>query len=295
MGSAAVDSAPRGVAPTFGACCFVCGAGDFVPFAETPPGRWIRCRRCRLVRQDDPPPVAVTQGRYGFSPGHGEDRLASCEAARREAHLSFKYWIVSNALAAHGLSGRLVDVGCGFGLLQQHLEGLGWSGTVGVEPSGEATGRERLGLDVFNEPVDAFLRRPGMAGGFDVAVANHVIEHCYEPATLLRQLRDLVRPGGHALVATPNIAGLSMRWKTFASKRGWKRRPFRHLDYPKHVVLFDPANLARLVSDAGLEVVDVQTYTRASGDGAGNPRRFRFWDRLGLGDNMYVLGRKPRP
>jgi SAM-dependent methyltransferase len=284
------DTAVPAAEAAFGERCLVCGAAHFSRFAETPPGRWIRCRDCGLVRQERPGSIDVTQRQYGFSPGHA--RLEGWDLARRDAHMSFKYWIIASALAAHGLSGRLVDVGCGFGLLQRHLETLGWAGTVGVEPSGDPTGRERLGLEVFNEPVDSFLRRPGMAVGFDVAVANHVIEHCYEPAALVRQLRDLLRPGGHALIATPNIRGLSMRWKTLLSGLGWKARPFRHLDYPKHLVLFDPRNLARLVQGAGLEVIAVSTHTRASSDSSKEPRRRELWDRLGLGDNMLLVARR---
>ena len=110
-----------------------------------------------------------------------------------------------------------------------------------------------------------------MAGGFDVAVANHVLEHSYEPPKLIAQLRELVRPGGHVLIATPNLRGAAMRWKTWVSRLGLKARPFRHLDYPKHLVLFDIRNLPRLVEEAGLSVVSVETYTRASSDAAANP------------------------
>ncbi|HEY7575116.1 MAG TPA: class I SAM-dependent methyltransferase, partial [Thermoanaerobaculia bacterium] len=222
-------------APAFGPRCFVCGAADFAPFARTPPGSWVRCRRCGLVRQSDPEPASVTQAQYGFSPRHDDEALradprrdaprASWGQTRPDAHSQFKYAIVGDTLAAHGLSGRLADVGCGNGLLQRHLASRGWSDTTGVEPSGNPTGREDRGLSIYNEPVEAFLGRPGMAGGFDVAVANHVLEHSYEPAKLIAQLRDLVRPGGHVLIATPNLRGAAMRWKTWVSRLGLKRRP----------------------------------------------------------------------
>jgi SAM-dependent methyltransferase len=244
------------------------------------------------VRQHDPAPLAVTQRQYGFAPLHGEKAPEGWTRSRLDPHHSFKFWIVGNALAAHGLSGRLVDVGCEGGLLQQYLMSLGWKDPVGIEPSGNPTGRE-LGLEIHNESLEDALRRPNMAGAFDVAVANHVIEHCYDPFEFLTQLKALLRPGGSALIATPNLRGASMRWKTMASRRGWKPRPFRHLDYPKHVVLFDRQNLPRLVRDAGFQVVDVQTYTRASSDRAGRPRRFALCDRLRLGDNMYVVARRP--
>lgn len=237
----------------------------------------------------------MTQAQYGFSPRHDPAPRASWGQTRPDAHSLFKYGVVGDALACHGLSGRLVDVGCGNGLLQRHLASRGWNDTVGVEPSGNPTGREDLGLTIYSEPVEVFLHRPGMAGGFDVAVANHVLEHSYEPARLIAQLRDLVRPGGHVLIATPNLGGAAMRWKSLVSRLGLKPRPFRHLDYPKHLVLFDLRNLPRLVEAAGLGVVRAQTYTRASSDAARTPRRFALWDRLGWGDNMYVLARRASP
>jgi 2-polyprenyl-3-methyl-5-hydroxy-6-metoxy-1,4-benzoquinol methylase len=235
----------------------------------------------------------VTQRRYRFAPLHGGRVEETGALDGAEPHHRFKFWIVANALASHGLSGRLVDVGCGTGQLQEYLSSRGWMAPVGIEPSGRATGLNGRTPEIHNEPVEDTLRRPGMAGSFDVAVAHHVIEHCYDPLEFLGQLRRLLRPGGSALIATPNLLGASMRWKTLASRLGWKRRPYRHLDYPKHVVLFHRENLPRLVRDAGFEVVDVQTYTRASSDRAGHPRRFALWDRLGLGDNMYVVARRP--
>jgi hypothetical protein len=84
-----------------------------------------------------------------------------------------------------------------------------------------------------------------------------------------------------------------MRWKTLLSRGGWKSRPFRHLDYPKHLVLFDPANLAVLARDSGLEVIDVLTYSRASRQSPGRSPSFRLWDRFALGDNMLALCRRP--
>jgi 2-polyprenyl-3-methyl-5-hydroxy-6-metoxy-1,4-benzoquinol methylase len=279
--------------PVFGPRCFLCASRELAALSPGDGERWVRCADCGVVRQHDPPAPAVTQSQYGFAPLHDGSPPESWNPARPEPHHQFKFWIVGNALAAHGLSGRLVDVGCGSGLLQQHLVSLGWKDPVGIEPSGNPAGRDRLGLEVYNESLEDALRRPGMAGGFDVAVAHHVIEHCYDPFEFLGQLRALLRPGGSALIATPNLRGASMRWKTLASRRGWKARPYRHLDYPKHVVLFHKDNLPRLVRDAGFEVRDLQTYTRASSNRARRPRRFLLWDRLGLGDNMYVVARRP--
>lgn len=268
----------------FGPLCFLCG-GALRPLARGAGEKWARCAACGLVRQQDPPPFEVTQGRY-VSPG--PEAFAPPKPDRR-----FKFRVVGDALAARGLSGRLIDVGCGSGQLQEYLASRGWTNSVGVDPSPAASGRSRPGLEILHEPVEAALERPSMAGSFDVAVGHHVIEHCYDPRVYLRQIRAFLKPGGHALIATPNLSGAAMRGKTLLSRLGWKRRPYRHLDYPKHLVLFRRGNVADLFRGEGFEVLEVQTYTRASGTGADSPRRFRLWDRLSLGDNMYVLARRP--
>ncbi len=84
-----------------------------------------------------------------------------------------------------------------------------------------------------------------------------------------------------------------MQWKTLASRLRLKRRPFRHLDFPKHLVLFHRANLARLAADAGLRVRTVETCTRFSTDSSAGPARAVRWDRLGLGDNMFLVAQTP--
>jgi demethylmenaquinone methyltransferase/2-methoxy-6-polyprenyl-1,4-benzoquinol methylase len=67
---------------------------------------------------------------------------------------------------------------------------------------------------------------PGLLGEIDLppadeVLAAHVIEHCADPSTALRQMRDLLRPGGrmHLVVSKPHwcnaIIWLQWRHRTF--------------------------------------------------------------------------------
>ena len=52
---------------------------------------------------------------------------------------------------------------------------------------------------------------PGI-GGYDLALMGEVIEHLFRgPATVLRSVAALVKPGGHLLVQTPNAAAVHKR------------------------------------------------------------------------------------
>jgi ubiquinone/menaquinone biosynthesis C-methylase UbiE len=68
--------------------------------------------------------------------------------------------------------------------------------------------------------VPACLGETGLEPG-DVALAAHVLEHCPDPATALRQIRDLLTPGGrlYLVVSKPHwcnaIIWLQWRHRTF--------------------------------------------------------------------------------
>ena len=74
-----------------------------------------------------------------------------------------------------------------------------------------------------------------------------MIEHLRDPRAVLRRVRDAVRPGGLVYLATPDERALSAR--VF-------RRYWHGYDPPRHLWVFRPEALRRLVVDEGLEVVD---------------------------------------
>ena len=148
--------------------------------------------------------------------------------------------------------GRVLDVGCGNGKLLLRLRALGWE-VEGTDVDADAVGVARAaGLSAhLGELADQGL--PGDA--FDVAHLGHVVEHLYDPVGVLRECRRVLKPGGLLVVMTPNTAGWGHR--TFG-------RHWRHLDPPRHLVLFDAGNLAEAVRRAGFERVEVRTLQRES-------------------------------
>ena len=85
-------------------------------------------------------------------------------------------------------------------------------------------------------------------------VDNHVIEHVPDPCATLRALATVLKPGGAILGATPNAAAWDARLFG-ANWVGW------HV--PRHFAVFDPRTFARLVRDAGLELVSLRSSLEA--------------------------------
>jgi 2-polyprenyl-6-hydroxyphenyl methylase/3-demethylubiquinone-9 3-methyltransferase len=109
---------------------------------------------------------------------------------------------------------RVLDVGCGGGVLCEPLAQLGAS-VVGVDPARTAIGVAKRHAVETGITVDyrcATIEALARAGEkFDVVLAMEVIEHVANSADFLDRCADLVRPGGLVILSTINRT-----WKSYA-------------------------------------------------------------------------------
>lgn len=120
---------------------------------------------------------------------------------------------------------RVIDVGAGTASFAE-----AWVAIYGpprqmilLEPSQAML--ERGGIALSRRGVEPRLVKSSLGetalGPLDEVLAAHVIEHCPDPRLALRQLRDLLRPGGrmHLVVSKPHwcnaIIWLQWRHRTF--------------------------------------------------------------------------------
>ncbi|MFO1121816.1 MAG: bifunctional 2-polyprenyl-6-hydroxyphenol methylase/3-demethylubiquinol 3-O-methyltransferase UbiG [Hyphomicrobiales bacterium] len=102
---------------------------------------------------------------------------------------------------------RLLDIGCGGGLLSEPMARLGAS-VVGVDPSEKNIGTAsvhagEVGLDIdYRVGTAEHLAAAGET--FDVILNMEVIEHVADPAAFARTCTGMLRPGGLMVVATLN-------------------------------------------------------------------------------------------
>jgi 2-polyprenyl-6-hydroxyphenyl methylase/3-demethylubiquinone-9 3-methyltransferase len=103
---------------------------------------------------------------------------------------------------------RLLDIGCGGGLLCEPMARLGFEVT-GVDASARNIGTARahaaeggLSIDYRCDTAENLLA--GGAGPYDLVLNMEVVEHTAEPGQYLRDTSRLVAPGGLMIVATLN-------------------------------------------------------------------------------------------
>jgi 2-polyprenyl-3-methyl-5-hydroxy-6-metoxy-1,4-benzoquinol methylase len=104
-------------------------------------------------------------------------------------------------------TGRVLDVGCGRAALGGAIRGLGWE-VWGVEQSGEAcaTAEKRLHRLVQSDLHDLATVRAALGETpFDALVFSDVLEHVYDPRTVLENYLEFVKPGGRVLISVPNM------------------------------------------------------------------------------------------
>lgn len=146
-------------------------------------------------------------------------------------------------IASRARAGRLLDVGCGRGLLPFLMRRRGWE-AHGLELSETAAAhaREVLGVPVF---VGSIEEAPWEAGSFEAVVFWHVLEHLRDPRSAIRRSYALLSPGGLLVVAVPNLESLQAR----VGAKGWF-----HLDVPRHYHHFGLGVLRRLLDEEGFDV-----------------------------------------
>jgi ubiquinone/menaquinone biosynthesis C-methylase UbiE len=158
------------------------------------------------------------------------------------------YRPVHDAVAAElvGLSAeRVIDVGCGTGLLTTRLHGELVGTVVGLDFSAGMLGHARR-----RDPTVSWIRGNSMAlpfadGTVDALTCTESFHWYPDQPAALREFHRVLRPGGRALVALINPPLVALSRAT---------APGTVLGHSAHYPT--PAEMATLVTDAGLEVDD---------------------------------------
>jgi 2-polyprenyl-3-methyl-5-hydroxy-6-metoxy-1,4-benzoquinol methylase len=146
-------------------------------------------------------------------------------------------------------SGRVLDVGCGYGYFLEAAEAAGFEGH-GIDVSAKAvqeTARRLPGRVHHGDVRDCPALGPEE---FDVVFVSHLIEHIPEPVSFVAALSRILKASGIAIFVTPNIHSPLAR----LSRSRWVS-----LKVPEHVAYYNPETIRRLLEEGGLEVIGMET------------------------------------
>jgi SAM-dependent methyltransferase len=204
---------------------------------------FYRCDQCNSIYIDPVPGDRLQEiypdNYYSYLEG-GNGLLARVKARLDKA------WIRSAARRLRRDSLSVLDVGGGTGWLLDFVKSVEprveRTVVVDLDPGCERKAREaghvfyRGGIETYSDPE-----------GFDIVLMLNIIEHVADPRAVIGRVRELLRPGGLAVVKTPNAAASD---STILGRYYWGG-----LHVPRHWTLFSRQALHRLAEEAGLSVV----------------------------------------
>ena len=153
---------------------------------------------------------------------------------------------------------RVLDVGCGGGLLSEAMACLG-AQVTGIDLSEKPLGVARLHLLESGQKVDyrkisAEALADEIPESFDVVTCLEMLEHVPQPASIVAACSRLVKPGGQVFFSTLNRNPKSYLFAVIGAEYILNMLPKGTHDYAKFI---KPSELARWSKEAGLEPAEL--------------------------------------
>lgn len=139
-------------------------------------------------------------------------------------------------------NGKLLDVGCSYGLYLLKMKKLGWN-VKGLELNKKAAdfGKKELDLDIIN---DDFTNFP-IDEKFDVITMRMVLEHLPNPLKQLEKANELLKKNGQLIIIVPNFEGMEFRlFKEYCYA----------LQVPVHFNHFTPLTIQNFCDKSGFKI-----------------------------------------
>lgn len=181
------------------------------------------------------------------------DDASGVEEARRFAALAsggYSHDVIYKAALSNfsgRAQGRILDYGAGVGHFTALLSKVFPEARVMGADIMERPAGAPAAVDWVQGDLNADL--PLEPGLFDAIFSLEVIEHLENPRHMFREIHRLLRPGGVAVVTTPNIRSLRSL-VSFALKGCFGQ--FDDTNYPAHITPISPLDMERAAQEAGL-------------------------------------------
>jgi 2-polyprenyl-6-hydroxyphenyl methylase/3-demethylubiquinone-9 3-methyltransferase len=160
---------------------------------------------------------------------------------------------IQQYLDLHGK--RVVDVGCGGGLLTEALaeagaEALGIDLSVELIDVADLHGLES-GISAQYQVISAEALAGQMPAEFDHVTCMEMLEHVPDPQSIIHACATLVKPGGMVFFSTLNRVPKAYLLSIVAAEYLLKMLPKGTHDYKTFI---KPAELSQMARNAGLEL-----------------------------------------
>lgn len=183
---------------------------------------------------------------------------------------------------------RVVDVGCGGGILAESMARRG-ADVLGIDLSDRPLKVAQLhameagvaNIDYRSVAVEALAAE--QPASFDVVTCMEMLEHVPDPASVVQACMNLAKPGAWVFFSTINRNPKAYLFAIIGAEYLLKMLPKGTHDYARFI---QPAELARWAREAGLDTVQFKGMEY-------NPLTRRYWLSGDTSVNYLLACRKP--
>jgi len=194
--------------------------------------RLVRCNQCGLVRSDPVAPPHVLAGLY---------KQSAFTYTREVENIKQTYGRYLTRLTKYGVQkNELLEIGCGNGFFLEEALAQGYLNVRGIEPSERSVLEARSDV---RQNIVCDVMHPGIfkSEQFDVICLFQVLDHLFDPGSLLDECFNILKPGGLILCLNHNI-------ESWSAKLLKELSPIIDIE---HTFLYSPATLSRLFQNHG--------------------------------------------
>lgn len=157
---------------------------------------------------------------------------------------------------------KLIDVGCGGGILAESLAQRG-AIVTGIDMGEAPLSVARLhalesGVELTYEQITAEDKAAQFPGEFDIVTCMEMLEHVPDPSSVVRACAALVKDGGDVYFSTINRNPKAYAFAILGAEYILKLLPKGTHDYSKFI---RPSELAKWMRTAGLELQTITGMT----------------------------------
>lgn len=227
---------------------------------------YFLCSQCQCLQISDVPESMdhfYPQNYYSYQDDTAAPVVNLVKKLRSRLYLSDRFEHVKARLKAPSylswmraagakLNSKILEVGCGTGVLLKKMRSAGFENLTGIDPF--------IPKDLFYEPQLKILKAElqEIPQHFDVIMFHHSFEHLPRPDLALQSAATKLNPNGCILIRVP----LSDSYAFEHYQTTWVQ-----LDAPRHLYLHSQKSLQVLAQLSGLEVSAVRHDSEA----------FQFW------------------
>ncbi len=236
----------------------------------------VQCNRCQFIYTNPRPTRETINYFYPDSAGYYQSQATSTEVKN---NLKFKllnsimkyqyhYPVETNIpkfialllgkLLRHKLdcmhippykkNGVLLDVGCSWGGYLKRMSNLGWQ-VYGTEINSKACQFAKRELN-FNHIYNGFFEDFSWDDNFfDIVHMGMVLEHLYEPKSVLKQVHSCLKQDGLFIFSVPDISGFEFQI--------YKQHAYC-LQVPQHLNHFSGKSLGKFLSENGFQIIKIR-------------------------------------